>query len=305
MNDAVLAHGLESFSPVQRLSAGEGLPFDALPLVSSYADALAEACSGRLQRPRVSVALVRNITASVVGLAADNVEALVGVFEDYRDEEHVAPAALALALDLVERRRALQEAATGSTAEAVQVAEARGWGNVQDVIASLSAIEGQLVSLGMGALRHAPALAARFGEDADDGSYADAASDVQRRLDLIAEPVLAPFFAKVTKTTPAVSEASALLRDAHVFRQAREGRLAESVALTRRRNALFTGWQAAMDSLQKALRLTFADRPEVLARVEASYWWNVGRLGRRSAPEQVDEAEPADAPSDPLAPTPA
>ena len=142
----------------------------------------------------------------------------------------------------------------------------------------------RLLVLGRAVLADEPELLGELEEDEDDGSYADAAGDVQRRLDLIAQHKA--LFETSAMTPAIVAEASSVVQDAELFRRGSEG-LRDLEARTReRRLRAFTLVHRELRSLQAALRLTYADDPSKEDRINGRYWRTLESLARprRSAP---------------------
>jgi hypothetical protein len=108
-----------------------------------------------------------------------------------------------------------------------------------------------------------------------------------------AQPEFAPHFEGVPLAAEVIGRVREVCRDAAMFRQSREGRLEEQVKMTFRRNVLFTAFIRSVTELQTMLKATLARRhPELIARVDAEYWWSLDRLSRRYRRGEPVEPEP-------------
>lgn len=278
---AILEHPLSAYDPLSLLAAGKSLPADAGPAVTGYADAVAAALTVPLVRPAVSKTVLRGMTTSLVGLARDTFVLIQASYPDFTAQELEAPAALFLSFELHGLLRDTGEAAKAPI-EATEIATRRGWKTVDDATSSLLDLEARLVTHGEAVLRHEPELKERFVADDAVRTYDDTVADVQRRVRFIAAPEFKPLFDASPRTAPMVAESTTMLEEAAMFRQSREDRLAPQTTATQRRNALFTALSSMLTELQTILRATHADtRPELLSKIDATYWWNLSRLGRK------------------------
>jgi hypothetical protein len=136
----------------------------------------------------------------------------------------------------------------------------------------------KFVELGEAALSGQPALLDQWREDTDDGSFADAADDVRRRLDFVAANK-APF--EGSKVNAALlQEGEALHRDALAFFKGREGTSAPKEKLTLARDQAFTLLLNRLDRLQLILRAAYRDDPEARKKIDGGYWRRLQRLSR-------------------------
>ncbi len=301
-----------SVDPLALLQEGHSLETAELDAVCAWADAVFRGLppDTPLHRPSGPLTVLRGLTTSLTTLAASEAPALRAQYTDYEDAEHVVPAAVFLALELVIRVRETAEHPLASDEQAKAIGKARGWTQVTDVTADLLTQESRLVEHGAVVLRRVPDLRARWLADDARRTYDDTMGDLQRRLDFIADPAFALHFARAqAKTTALVTDTRGLMTDANRFRQSREQRLEHAVAMTRRRNVLFTLLAAGITNLQEILTASLADQPDKLARVEGRYWWNLVRYGRpagtTSSPDPSDAPEPTDAPAPTDEPAPA
>jgi hypothetical protein len=305
-HSSIINHPFSSYSPVSRLAQGESLPGDALPLVVSYADTVATVIpEDQVVAPRATMTVFRGIATSLTGLAQGSLAEIQALIPSYTAQELEATAALFLGTELMSRQRAIVTPLFASSGAGVEIARRRGWTTVEDVTTDLLAHEDDLVRMGLAMLRHHPELAARLAADDAQRSYDDTFQDINRRLDLLAQPEFAPHFEGVPLATEVIGRVREVCRDAAMFRQSREGRLEEQVKMTFRRNVLFTAFIRSVTELQTVLKATLARRhPELIARVDAEYWWSLDRLSRRYRRGEPVEPEP-DEVVEPPVPAPA
>ncbi len=285
------------------------LPNDAIDSAMSYADVIDKVFGKEtVMVPRVSLTVLRGIVTSLTLVTRDSLTTVQEAYPDFTENEHEMPAALFLCMELIMRQRAIAMDTTTATVEMAALAKERGWKKVEDVTDSLLQMESRLLTHGQAQLRHHPELQKRFLDDDDTRSYDDTMTDLRRRLDLMMQTKYAAIFTTSPRSETLREEAERMMREASLFRQAREGRLESRTRLTYLRNILFTVLIEATHDLQDILRASLEDtRPELLSRIDAQYWWNLTRLGRNKArrPESNDEdaTEATDSfPSEPVAP---
>jgi hypothetical protein len=297
--EIVLTHPLTAYDPMGLLASGDRLPLTAIDLVTNWAKGIGPTIpDGGLLAPRAGMKTLRGFASSLVTLGEDSKELIRASYSTYRDAEHVAPAALFLAMELVIRQRATLAPAVAATAEVEAMAKARGWTTIEDVTGTLLLMEQRLVKHGSAVLRFRPDLEERFVADDAVRTYEDTQADIRRRLDFMVQAEFKLLFDESGRTAPLVTEAENLSRDANRFRAAREGRQARATELTAWRNILFTAYSGAVTHLQTVLRASLEDtHPELLARVEGEYWRNIARLGRRASSSEDESTEPPTEPA--------
>jgi hypothetical protein len=225
---------------------------------------------------------------------------------------------LLIAAVLVQRYRQLRDPWEMADEKAKEVAQARGWRNLQDTIGALGnhsspkclqtspwrnlqdtigalgVIEEHLVTPGKAALIDHEVLMAAYLDDQDDGSYSDAFDDVQRRVDMAEEnPDL---FAQVGIGVEYLEPVKRLLQDARTFHLGRETLGETTKKLTYQRDLAFSLILLEVKRLQAVLEAAFVNQPQLLDRIHGKYWKHVDSLGRkrRKQPQQTDAVDGGD-----------
>lgn len=280
----------DGVDPVAVLVTGESLDLTRLAPAVAWAESLAAAYpDAATTQPRAKISNLRGMTTSLVTLARDQHPAIVETYEDFVEAERVLPASLMLALELIIRARTTAPTQAVTDAQVAEVIARRGWNNIEACVDTLCALEVELVDHGDAALRKVPALAAKFAADDDKRTYDDAIGDIQRRLDFAATEPMKPWFDKAPKKTAELTtRAKALLVDANIYHQSRESRTASSARMTVLRNVVFTRLMVALAPLQAVLRPVVSANADLMKKVDASYWWNLDRLGKPAKGRTAD-----------------
>ncbi|MBI5480697.1 MAG: hypothetical protein HY906_17700 [Deltaproteobacteria bacterium] len=250
---------------------------------------------GELREPTIRVGLFESYVVSLLNLAGE-VTDMRRYAPDWNAVELEESAGLLLAAALVRRASAQTAAPVASTDAGEQAAARRGWRTVEDAVTDLKEYEDALVELGEAALSDRPAALDAWRKDQDDGTFEDAAGDVRRRLDFVADKPT--FFAGTVIDADYLQRGETLHSDAWAFFRGREGRGVPKTQLTLARDQAFTLLLARIERLRLILAAAYRENPEARAKVEGRFW---RRLERLSKPRRKRTTEP-EAPAGPAVP---
>jgi hypothetical protein len=261
-------------------------------LVDWVAENAAHLTPETLKEPTIKVPLFESYVISTLGLAAAAKD--IKLFApDWDSNELEESASLLVAAFLIRRESSQKAAQTSSSPEGEEAATRRGWKVVEDAISDLKEDEDELVALGAAILSGKPEKLAAFVEDTDDGSFADAAGDVQRRLDFIKHEDHKALFANTAITEEFLTKRQQLFNDAWAFFLGREGRQVPKTKLTLARDQAFSLLLERLIRLQHILKAVYYRNAEAREKLEGSYWKRLERLGkarRKRTPQEAGKA---------------
>ncbi|MFW5740333.1 MAG: hypothetical protein ACOC1F_08200 [Myxococcota bacterium] len=225
--------------------------------------------------------------SSVIALAVKEWDTIAPRARHYDRARVDDLARLLIAATLLTRFRGTTSQSETSNEEARAVAQARGWSNLEDAIAVLKDEERCLVVLGKSALIDHPAVQEEYLLDEDDGSFADAFSDVRRRLDMALKH--SELFEAVGLDAARIHAVEQLLQDAIVFHRGRESAGAPARKMTLQRDMAFSLSLIELKKLQAVLEAALWDRPELQDRIGGTYWRRVDSFARSRRPRKTEE----------------
>ncbi|MBI5480325.1 MAG: hypothetical protein HY906_15790 [Deltaproteobacteria bacterium] len=268
----------------------DSVPVEQRQLLLAWIRSAAENLSAsELREPTIRVPLFESHVVSLLNLAVAAGD-LRRYANDWTPPELEEVAALLVSASLI-RRASAQTGTPAATTEAGERAAARrGWQTVEQAITDLKQLEDQLVELGEAALSGRPADLQTWRADEDDGTFADAAGDVRRRLDFVAHnPGL---FAGTALDAALRAKAEELHADAWAFFRGREGRGVPKTQLTLARDQAFTLLIPRVERLRLILRAAYPDNAEARAKVDGVFWRRLERLAKPRRKRATEEPAP-------------
>lgn len=247
--------------------------------------------SPEMREPTVQFDLFENQGASVTRLAHAAQDKLKEIDPEYKPEETERLAALVIGASLIRRASQMATPPVSSNPEGETAAKKRGWKTLEDAIKHLKVYEDKLVSKGLAVLRKQKELRAAWEEDEDDGTFLDAAGDVQRRLDFAAQPAYKALFTNTKVNAELLGEGSELYVDAMAFFRGREGREIPKTRLTLARDQAFTLLLIALDDLRPLLLDAYEDNEEAQGKLEGSFWKRLAKLSKPRKLRKKDEVK--------------
>jgi hypothetical protein len=243
-----------------------------------------------LREPTVQFDLFENQGASITRLAHAAQDKLKEIDPEYKVEETERLAALLLGASLIRRASQMATPPISSNPTGEAAANKRGWKTLEDAIKQLKVYEDKLVRKGAAVLRKQKDLRAAWEEDEDDGTFLDAAGDVQRRLDFAAQPAYKALFANTKVNAELLGEGSELYVDAMAFFRGREGRDIPKTRLTLARDQAFTLLLIALDDIRPLLLDAYENNEEAQGKLEGNFWKRLAKLSKPRKPRKKDEA---------------
>jgi hypothetical protein len=244
-----------------------------------------------LREPTVQFDLFENQGASITRLAHAAQDKLKEIDPEYKVEETERLAALLLGASLIRRASQMATPPISSNPAGEAAATKRGWKTLEDAIKQLKVYEDKLVRKGTAVLRKQKDLRAAWEQDEDDGSFLDAAGDVQRRLDFAAQPAYKALFANTKVNAELLGEGSELYVDAMAFFRGREGRDIPKTRLTLARDQAFTLLLIALDDLRPLLLDAYENNEEAQGKLEGNFWKRLAKLSKPRKLRKKDEAK--------------
>ena len=245
-----------------------------------------------LRQPSLPYAHFESYILSLFGLLR-GVADVVPFAPDWTPDEFEEDAALFLAMHIIRREAAAKSTseAASSTTAGEEAATRHKWSTVQDAIGELKEFEDALVEDGESILSGDPKRLAAWIEDVDDGTFEDAAGDVERRIDFVEHPDNTALFHKSIINAERITAAKALLSDARAFFRGREGRNTPKTVLTLTRDQAFTVLFPRIERLQRILRAAYRGNQEARTKIEGGHWKRLARLTRPRAKRKSDPTE--------------